>query len=146
MSFMSDAQEGLEEYNVQDGLLQIEITGSEYEWHVRHPGPDGLLDTEDDVLVLRDLRVPLGRRVKVLLLSHDYIYTFALPLMDLKQIAVPDLMFSIEFQAERLGRFDLLGDQMCGYTHPRLLGNLVITSEEDYESWLVVDRAGKTIR
>lgn len=112
------------------GLFEVEITGQDFEWHVRYPGPDGRLGTQDDLFGWQDLHVPLGARTRIHLRSRDYIYNLALPHLGLKEVAVPDLEFSLEFEARLAGDFELRGDQMCGWTHPKLLGTLHVESGE----------------
>ena len=116
--------------------LHIEITGQDYQWSVRYPGPDGLLGTADDVLTGREVNVPVNVKTQIDLKSGDFIYTFALPHWGLKEIAVPDMTFTLHLVAENTGSFELLGDQMCGYSHPDLLGTITIQSQEDFAAWL----------
>lgn len=115
--------------------LRIEITGYEFQWHVRYPGPDGELGTADDLLDRRHVRVPLGRDVELVLHSRDYLYTLALPHASLKEIAVPDLTFSLRLTPDSVGSFELRGDQFCGYSHPDLMGDFVVMTESDFERW-----------
>ena len=112
--------------------LVIDITGAEYEWHMRYPGLDGKLNTADDGLDRRHLHLPAHSEVKLQLHSRDYLYSFALPHLDLKEIAIPDLEFSLSFGTGPEGTFDLLGDQLCGYAHPKLMGKLIILSPSDF--------------
>ena len=58
-------------------VLVVRMTGDDYRWGVRYPGRDGRLDTRDDVLDSRNLNVPEGTEVRVLLESRDYVYTLA---------------------------------------------------------------------
>ena len=113
-------------------LLVIDITGAEYEWYLRYPGPDGILNTADDGLDMRDLHLPAETNVRLQLHSKDYVYSFALPHLDLKEIAIPDLVFTLSFTTGQKGAFDLLGDQLCGYAHPKLMGNLIILSPAEF--------------
>ena len=115
--------------------IRVRVTGHEFQWHILYPGPDGRLDTSDDVRSMRHLRLPVGTNVTLDLKSEDYIYTLALPHLRLKEIAVPDLDFSMVFETRSAGTFPLLGDQMCGYTHPKLIGTLLVEPRADFESW-----------
>ena len=115
--------------------LTIEITGYEFQWHVRYPGPDGELGTADDVQDRQHVRVPVGRDVELVLHSRDYIYSLALPHVSLKEIAVPDLTFALRLTPESVGSFELRGDQFCGYSHPDLIGEFVVMTESDFEQW-----------
>ena len=103
------------ETNIPNPLV-VDITGKAYEWHIRYPGPDALTD------------------VRLQLHSREYLYTFTLPHLDLKEIAIPDLMFHLEFNTGPEGIHELLGDQMCGYSHPKLMGKLNVVSHNDFNS------------
>lgn len=112
------------------------MTGDDYRWTVRYPGRDGRLDTSDDVLDSQDLNVPEGTDVRVLLESRDYVYTLAVPEFGQKEIVVPDMSFEIRLPANRPGRFQLLGDHLCGYDHPELVGTLAVRTRDDFTRWL----------
>ncbi len=116
--------------------LRLEITGGKYAWQVRYPGTDGDLGTGDDFLTRQDVHVASGVNTHIELQSRDFIYTFALPHLDIKEIAVPDLSFSIDFVPGAVGEYPLLGDQMCGYAHPELMGTLHVLSPDDFIRWM----------
>jgi len=42
----------------------------------------------------------------------------------------------VKFSSESIGTSELLGAQMCGYTHEQLLGNLVVLSPADFRRWI----------
>ncbi len=113
----------------------IDVTGEEFEWHIRYPGSDGTPGTPDDILTRRHLYLPVGANIRLELHSKDYVYSLALPHLELNEIAVPDLTFIMEFKTEREGTYELLGDQMCGYTHPKLMGEMVVLSKEAFAAW-----------
>ncbi len=121
-------------------LLEIEVTGKAFEWHVRYPGVDGRIGTSDDVFSRRDVHVPAHTRARLHLRSRDYIYNLALPRLGLKEAAVPDLEFSLEFETGDPRTLELRGDQMCGWTHPLLLGRLVVDAPRSF--WASMERVG----
>ena len=127
----SETQEEVKAASISPPLV-VDITGVEYEWHMRYPGLDGKLNTADDGHDKRHLHLPAHTEVKLQLHSEDYLYSFALPHVDLKEIAIPDLEFSLSFTTGSEGTFDLLGDQLCGYAHPKLMGKLIILSPRDF--------------
>ena len=56
------------------------------------------MQTDDDIIKPgKELHLPLGMSIELELTSRDYIYTFALPHLDLHQVAVPDLTFALAF-------------------------------------------------
>ena len=123
--------------------VKIEMAGRDFKWSSRYAGRDGAFNTEDDRLAKQILHVPLNADIEIVLKSHDYLYTLEVPVADKEEIAVPDLAFSLHFRADQLGTFKMPGSQMCGYTHPELIGTLIIESQEDFSRWL--DRNGDVV-
>lgn len=115
--------------------VKIEMTGHDFKWNSRYAGEDGQLDSDDDIHAKQILHVPLDAEVELILKSRDYLYSLEVPLAKKKEIAVPDLTFSLQFKADKIGTFEMPGDQMCGYTHPDLMGTLVVESQEDFAKW-----------
>ena len=115
--------------------LHIEITGGDFEWHVRYAGLDEVFGTADDFFARRNVALISNTPTTIDLKSDDYIYSFALPHLNLREIAVPDLVFSLEFSPKELGEFKLKGDQLCGYQHPKLIGKVRVLSPRDFARW-----------
>jgi len=114
----------------------IEMTGRNFEWHIRYPGSDGQLGTRDDLYAVRNPHVPAEARLHITLKSHDYLYSFGLPQFNLKQIAVPDLEFDLELNASAPREIEFKGDQFCGFSHPNLSGMLVVQPADEFAMWL----------
>jgi cytochrome c oxidase subunit 2 len=122
------------------GGLTVRVTGDDFQWHVRYPGADGVLQTADDVVTLRHLHVPANVETTVELTSRDYLYTFAVPEFRIKEVAVPDLTITWTLPAAAPGTFELRGDQLCGYSHENLMGNVVVQPPEEFVRWLGAER------
>jgi len=113
--------------------LEIRITGDDHRWFVMYPGPDGLLGSADDLGSRRDVVIPIGHDVTLHLDSIDYIYTFAVPQLALKQMASPGLDFALQFSTDQLGTFALNGGQMCGLPIVgELNGTFTVTNGTDF--------------
>ena len=127
---------GLIDGNV-DLPLTIEARGSDRAWRFVYAGPDGIHGSADDSRSVADLRLPVGAQVLINLRSEDFIYVFSCPGLKLKEIAVPDLEFSISFQVERVGEYELLMDPMCGFRLPpgKTMGTIRVVSERDFRRW-----------
>ena len=115
--------------------LTVRITGHEFKWHIHYPGADGEFETPDDLRTQQHLHVPATTQVTIELLSRDYVYSLYLPHVDLLQMTFPGQSFPLEFDSEAPGAFELLGTQMCGYTHPNLIGKLVVYSQQEFDAW-----------
>lgn len=120
--------------------LVIRVTGRDYGWHLRYPGPDGRLGTDDDVEAERHIYVPSGTHVRLELESDDYMYQLGLPDFGVREIAVPDLHFSMEFDSGASGKHRLEGDQFCGFSHPDLFADLVVLPPKKYRDWVAAHR------
>lgn len=99
--------------------LVVQVTGEQFAWNVRYPGPDGvfgrtdleLLDVQsnplgidrtdpaakDDVTTLNQLYLPVNRPIIVKLRSKDVIHSFGVPEFRVKQDAIPGLTIPVWF-------------------------------------------------
>ncbi len=121
--------------------IVIGVTGTNYNWHVRNPGPDGRLNTEDDIYTVQELRVPIESKIRLELQSLDLLYTFSVPEHNLREIAVPDLLFTLEFILSEEGEYELRCEQICGMIQRMVLGSLIAMSKEEYSQWLQTEDA-----
>ncbi len=116
--------------------IVVEVTGDEFNWYFRYPGPDGVLGTSDDRHSVQDLFLPDNSDVELRLNSKDYLYSFALPELGLQEIAVPGLDFQLQFTTRDEATLDLMGDQFCGFAHETLIGKVYVRNQDDgYYDW-----------
>lgn len=120
------------------GRVQIEAVGSGRAWQFSYGGQDGILGTGDDLVSAGELTLPERAEVVIHLRSRDTIYVFSCPGLNLKEIAVPDLEFSLVFRTGGGGRYELAMDPMCGFPAApgETMGALRVVSHPDYQSWL----------
>jgi cytochrome c oxidase subunit 2 len=103
----------------ENEALVVHVTGEQFAWNVRYPGPDKvfgktdikLIDLQgnplgvdrsdaaakDDVVTLNQLYLPVNRPVIVKLRSKDVIHSFGVPEFRVKQDAIPGLTIPIWF-------------------------------------------------
>ena len=85
----------------------------------------------------REVHVPLGADVRLALSSRDYIADFRVPDLGLRDFAAPDLPSEFRFRADRVGRYVLRGDELCGLPHTdRTRGALVVEDAASYRAWV----------
>ena len=114
----------------------MRVTGADFGWRIRYAGEDGRLDTADDVVGVRHLHFPPKTRVSIDLRSEDYAYSFHLPEFDVVEVAVPGSPYVLSLETDLPGDSRLLGNQMCGFTHPELIGRVIVHEAGAFESWL----------
>lgn len=84
----------------------------------------------------REIHLPLGAAVDLVLSSRDYISLFDLPGLGLRDFAAPGLPARLAFRADRTGSFELRGDELCGRPHTdKTRGRIVVEDAADYLSW-----------
>lgn len=114
-----------------------EITGRQFQWVMRYPGPDGKLNTRDDLFTVNDLHFVKNRTALIYLKSSDVIHSFFLPQMRIKQDAVPGLTIPVWFDADTAGKYDLACAELCGWGHYKMRANVTVhETDEEFQKWL----------
>lgn len=118
--------------------LHVEARGRGRAWYFSYCDPNGTPMTGDNQTSKSALRLPAHTEVVIHLRSHDYIYVFSCPELNLKEIAVPDLEFSLSFRTGGYGRYELAMDAMCGFPAApgETMGVLHVISNKGLPSWL----------
>ena len=151
----------------EEGATRVEVTGMQFAWYFRYPGPDGKfgatkpeledpsaggegalgLDPADpaskDDVVTGIMEVPVGREVEVILRAHDVIHSFFVPSMRFKQDAVPGLAIHMHFTPTQTGDYEIACAELCGLGHYKMHGMLKVVSQDDYDKWLAAREAEK---
>ena len=121
---------------IPPGDVEVRVVGKQFGWEFHYPGPDGKFDTEDDRQVDGELHVPVNKKVRVHLSATDVIHSFFVPVLRLKQDALPGREILAWFEATQTGRFEIPCAELCGPGHSGMKGWLRILSAEDYEQWV----------
>ena len=99
-----------------------EITARQFQWVMRYPGPDGRLNTRDDLVVVNDLHFVRNKQALIYLKSSDVLHSFFLPQLRIKQDAVPGLTIPVWFDADKAGKYELVCAELCGWGHYKMRG------------------------
>lgn len=115
---------------------KVRIVAQQWAWVFVHPGPDGKLDTQDDVTTVNELHVKTNTTYHFELTSKDVVHSFSVPAFRLKQDAVPGRMVTGWFRPIREGRYDIQCAEICGIGHALMPARLVVESREQHLAWL----------
>jgi heme/copper-type cytochrome/quinol oxidase subunit 2 len=114
----------------------IEITGNDHRWQARYQCAGGQWAMAGNRQIGEAIHVPIGAPTVIVLKSTDFVYLFAVPQLGLREIAVPDLEFRIEFRPLESGTFSIAGQRLCAGPSAVLPGELVVESLEKFRAWL----------
>lgn len=118
------------------GEVLLRVTAKQFNWGVTYPGPDGKFGTADDLVMDNVLHVPIGKTVRITLMSEDVIHGFFVPNLRLKQDVVPGRRIDAWFKATKTGTYEIACSELCGFGHSGMRGFLKVESEEDYARWV----------
>ena len=106
----------------KEDVVRVQVLGQQWAWNFRLAGADGVFNTEDDIVTLNDLRVPINKKVVFQILSKDVIHSLYFPNARRKVDAIPGRITRmwIEFNWEL--RHVLA--EMCGTYHYRMAAKL----------------------
>jgi cytochrome c oxidase subunit 2 len=88
--------------------------------------------------------VPVGKPVRVELISQDVIHGFFLPAFRVKRDVVPGMPNHAWFVADKPGRYDLFCSQYCGTGHSAMITTVEALAPKEFEEWLEHGSGGGT--
>ena len=115
----------------------VEVTGRQFNWDFRYPGPDDELYTEDDIVRTDGkLYLPVNEEVLLKITSLDVLHSFFLPNLRMKQDVIPGMEQSMWFKATETGGYDIVCAELCGWGHYKMKGRVFFLPRAQYEEKL----------
>lgn len=114
----------------------VRIVAQQWAWTFQHPGPDGELDTADDIVSIDEMHVELGKTYLFELSAKDVLHSFSVPVFRLKQDAIPGRVITGWFKPTQAGSFDIQCAEICGIGHGIMPAKLVVSTPEEHAAWL----------
>lgn len=102
-------------------------TGKQWMWKFQHP--TGKRE-------INNLHVPVGRPIKITLISEDVIHSFYVPAFRVKMDVLPGRYTTVWFEATKPGQYHLFCAEYCGTEHSLMGGSVYVMEQDDYEAWL----------
>lgn len=112
--------------SVPDGAMEVKAYGQMWKFSFEYP----------DGRITDSLVVPLGKPVKVNLVSRDVLHSFYIPAFRMKEDMVPGKNNFMWFEATKTGRYDILCAEYCGQLHSYMLSSVTVLPESEYAQWL----------
>ncbi len=114
----------------------VRVVGQQWAWSFVHAGPDGKIDTADDIKTVDDLHIQVGKAYHYKLEARDVLHSFSVPVFRLKQDAIPGRIITGWFEATQTGEYDIQCAEICGIGHGVMAGRIFIESAEQHASWV----------
>ena len=116
--------------------LKIYVIGKQWMWKVEHIGGQREIDA---------VHVPAGIPVQLVMTSEDVIHDFSVPAFRIKHDVLPGRYETLWFRADVAGTYPMFCTQFCGIDHARMLGEVVVLPQPDYQKWLERSDVGETL-
>jgi cytochrome c oxidase subunit 2 len=113
---------------------EIFVVGKQWMWHVQH---------SNGVRENNTLHVPVGKPVKLTLISQDVLHAFYIPAFRTQIHVVPGRYTTMWFTATKAGEYHLFCGMYCGTQHSEMGGKVVALEPREYAAWIA--NGGNTV-
>jgi cytochrome c oxidase subunit 2 len=111
----------------QPDELVVNVTGQQFTWSFEYPG---------EKVKSNELVLPKDRPVDFRIHTKDVIHSFWVPEFRLKSDAVPGLTTKIRLTPNRIGRYQVVCAELCGFGHSTMRQNVRVVAPAAFASWL----------
>jgi cytochrome c oxidase subunit 2 len=111
----------------QSSDFEVQVRGEQWAWKFEYPSAD---------VASKELHIPVGERVHLIINSKDVIHSFWVPAFGIKQDAVPGRPTQIYVTATVAGTYPGLCAELCGSGHTGMRLTVVVMERADLDAWL----------
>lgn len=120
----------------KEEVLKVQVLAQQWAWNYRYAGKDGVFNTEDDVVTLNDLHLPINKKIVFQVTSKDVIHSFFISNARQKVDAMPGRVSRMWIELTKSGKFEIACAEICGTYHYRMASKLTVHTEEDFKTWM----------
>ena len=106
--------------------MEIIVTGQQFSWRFGYPAQN---------IATSELGLIVNRPVLFKLMATDVIHSFWVPEFRIKQDAVPGMQTTLRITPTKIGSYQLVCNQLCGFGHSFMVAQVKVMSEEDFNKW-----------
>jgi len=111
----------------QTADFEVQVSAEQWAWTFDYPSAG---------VTSKELHIPVGKRVHLVINSTDVIHSFWVPAFGIKQDAVPGRPTQIYVTATVAGTYPGLCAELCGFGHTDMHLTAVVSTQADLETWL----------
>ena len=109
--------------------LRVDVFAQQFAWSFGYPG-------KDNVFTEGELHVPVDRQVEFKLHGMDVIHSFWVPEWRIKKDAVPGITTSATVTPNKVGTYQLICTELCGFGHSTMRATVVVEPPKDFRKWV----------
>ncbi|MBI5419863.1 MAG: cytochrome c oxidase subunit II [Deltaproteobacteria bacterium] len=109
------------------GASDIHVVAQQFLFNFKYP---------DGRTGINELRVPVGKPVKLIMTSRDVIHGFFVPAYRLKQDILPGRYTYLYLQPDKEGAYDVYCAEYCGGGHSTMRAKLIVMPPGEYANWV----------
>ncbi|HTO09477.1 MAG TPA: cytochrome C oxidase subunit II [Myxococcota bacterium] len=114
----------------------VRIVAQQWAWSFVDPGPDGKLDTADDIKTVDELHLVVNKTYEYKLEARDVLHSLSIPVFRLKQDAIPGRIVTGWFRPMKTGTYEIQCAEICGFGHGLMPARVIIETPEQHTAWL----------
>lgn len=114
----------------------VRVIGQQWAWTFVHPGPDGKIDTDDDITLIDELHLKKGTLYHYQLESKDVLHSFSIPVFRLKQDAIPGRTITGWFEPTIIGEYSIQCAEICGIGHGIMGARVFLETDDQHATWM----------
>ncbi len=116
--------------------MEIYVVGKQWMWQIQHP-TNGVRENNT-------LHVPIGKPVKLIMISQDVTHAFYIPAFRVQYHVVPGRYTDVWFTPSKTGTYPIYCGMYCGTQHSEMTGQVVVMEQAEFAEWL--DNGGNDVQ
>lgn len=112
-------------------VLEVKAIASQWKWQFEYPGTN---------VKTKELTLPVGERVHIVITAMDVIHSFAIPAFGVKQDAVPGRETWFNVTPTFTGEYGAQCAEMCGTGHTQMVVEVRVLEPADFAAWLAEEQ------
>ncbi|MBF0558600.1 MAG: cytochrome c oxidase subunit II [Nitrospirae bacterium] len=125
-----------QQITVPKDAYEVNVEGFMWGWNVTYP---------EGLKTINEIRVPVGRPVKVNLTSKDVLHAFYIPAFRIQEEAIPGRTTNIWFNPVQKGEYTAYCTEFCGSGHSLMLAKVIVMEKTDFETWQGKQKEGMVL-
>lgn len=109
-------------------VTEVAVDGYQYYWNYTYP---------NGVIVVNDLRLPVGQTASLVLTSPDVVHSWWVPELAGKLDAIPGEVNTLNFKPDAEGTYVGQCAEFCGLFHALMRTTVEVIPQAEFDAWLV---------